>query len=418
MLQTTDRFDGQKMPILSFLLGVILMGACLRAPITAVGVLISSIRADLGLSAAAAGMITTIPLLAFAFVSPFVSAIGRKKGYERTLALGLLVTLCGCLLRSVFGVAGLFAGMTATAYADVLAPTVIKLRKPDAIGIYMGIYAVAMAVGSGIAAAISAPLAVRLPMGWKGALLLWAILLAAGAALWYVLHLGRPEGKIAGSAAEEATVSESTGAETVGAVAMTAKATGTKSLYKDAMAWWVTIMTGVQSLLYYCFVAWLPTILADKGFAAETAGALTTLNQLAGLPMSFFIPILAARKKEQKGLALLMGAVYLGGMGLLFATTDGTFIAVALILAGLGAGSAMSLGTTVLTLRAADADCAARLAGMSQLAGYLLAAVGPTMFGFLYDRTGGWTAGFMCMFAAILVMTATGVLAGRNRKIG
>ena len=49
------------------LVTVILTSCCLRAPITGIGSLIGVIQSDLGLNSTVAGLLSTIPLLMFAF---------------------------------------------------------------------------------------------------------------------------------------------------------------------------------------------------------------------------------------------------------------------------------------------------------------------------------------------------------------
>ena len=60
------------------LLGIIFITVNLRAPLTSVGPLVELIRNDLHISNTLAGMITTLPLLAFAFFSPFVPKLGKE----------------------------------------------------------------------------------------------------------------------------------------------------------------------------------------------------------------------------------------------------------------------------------------------------------------------------------------------------
>jgi CP family cyanate transporter-like MFS transporter len=66
--------------------GIVLVAVNLRASITAVGPIVDDIRADLGLSSASAGLLTTLPVLAFAGASPVAVPLSRRIGIERTLA--------------------------------------------------------------------------------------------------------------------------------------------------------------------------------------------------------------------------------------------------------------------------------------------------------------------------------------------
>ena len=62
------------------LLGIILLGMILRTPITSVGAIIGPLKNLLEINNTVAGLITTIPLIAFAIFSPFVAKISNKIG--------------------------------------------------------------------------------------------------------------------------------------------------------------------------------------------------------------------------------------------------------------------------------------------------------------------------------------------------
>ena len=64
----------------SVLILIILIACNLRAPITGVGSLTNTIREGLNLSAGMMGALTTVPLLAFAVISPFAAKISRTIG--------------------------------------------------------------------------------------------------------------------------------------------------------------------------------------------------------------------------------------------------------------------------------------------------------------------------------------------------
>lgn len=110
--------------------GIICVAAALRAPFTSVGPLLEMIRDDLGLSNTLAGAITTLPLLAFALLSPFAPQLARKVGLANILMLAMLTLSMGILVRSASGTVTLFAGTTmiglSIAVCNVLLPGLIK----------------------------------------------------------------------------------------------------------------------------------------------------------------------------------------------------------------------------------------------------------------------------------------------------
>ena len=95
---------------MALLAGILLIAANLRAPFTGLPPLLGSIQADFGLGTTAAGALTTLPLLAFALVSPFGALLARKYGLERALFGALVLIALGIALRSAGTPWGLYAG--------------------------------------------------------------------------------------------------------------------------------------------------------------------------------------------------------------------------------------------------------------------------------------------------------------------
>src|SRR4028118_1199935 len=95
---------------LLLVLAIVLLAANLRPALTGVAPLIGQIRADTGISNGVAGLLTTLPLLAFGVLSPIAPRVARRFGMERVLLASLFVLAAGILLRSAGAVATLFLG--------------------------------------------------------------------------------------------------------------------------------------------------------------------------------------------------------------------------------------------------------------------------------------------------------------------
>src|SRR5699024_5598186 len=171
---------------LLLLIGIILVDSNLRVPITSVGALITFIREDLGISNATAGMITTLPLIAFAILSPFAPKISKRIGMERTIALSLVVLLIGIILRSITGISILFIGtaLISLAIGNVLIPGIIKMNFPLKIGLMTGIYAVFMNIFGALGSGLSVPISSIGNLGWRGALAIWGVLTVIALLIW------------------------------------------------------------------------------------------------------------------------------------------------------------------------------------------------------------------------------------------
>jgi len=173
---------------------------------------------------------------------------------------------------------------------------------------------------------------------------------------------------------------------------------------------------GLQSLLFYALIAWLPEILRADGASARTGGLMLGLMQLVSLAATVGVPILAGRRREQTALAAAGCAICLAGFtGLLAFGADGALLWSVLL--GLGTGATFALGLTLFILRAADEAGTAALSGMAQSVGYGIAAIAPPALGALHDATGSWFAPLVALLAVTVATWVTGVASGRDRLV-
>ena len=92
------------------LAAVLLAGLNLRGAIAAVGPVLPDVRADLGLSPTAAGLLTTLPVLCFGAFAPVAPRLARRIGLETAVAGSLVLLAAGIALRLLTPVALLFTG--------------------------------------------------------------------------------------------------------------------------------------------------------------------------------------------------------------------------------------------------------------------------------------------------------------------
>jgi MFS transporter, CP family, cyanate transporter len=376
-------------------LGFVLLAANLRPALTSVAPLIGQIRSDTEISNGVAGLLTTLPLLAFSVLSPVAPRLARWFGMERMLLVSMLVLAVGILLRSAGEVATLFLGTAilgaAIAVGNVLLPSLVKREFPERVGLMTSIYSAALGFSAAIAAGASFPIAQQTAIGWQASLALWALLALVAAAAWL------PQIRSARRASASAETSQ-----------------GVSGLWRSPLAWQVTLFMGLQSLAYYVVLTWLPEILQEVGgMSASLAGWMLALAQVVGIASMFLAPVLADRRPSQYGIVLV--AVTLAGagtLGLLVAASTATALWVVLL--GLGQGACFSLALTFFALRAPDSEHSAALSGMAQSMGYLLAMVGPFLFGVLRDVTQAWTVPLVLLFAVAVCLLITGLGAARD----
>jgi MFS transporter, CP family, cyanate transporter len=384
------------------LVAILLLAANLRPAITSVAPLIERIRADAGVSNGVAGLLTALPLLAFAALSPVAPRLSRRFGAERAL-IGSMLALCGgILLRSsgTGGAAPLFAGTAvlgaAIAVGNVLLPGLVKREFPGRAGAVTSAYTVALGTSAAVAAGASVPLTRLLGPGWQAPLALWAAPAFLAAVAWIPLTrrgAGRPD------------ISDPPHASRVA------------NLWRSPLAWQVTAFMGLQSLGYYATLTWLPEILREGGTDAAMAGWLLALSQAVAIASMFVAPVAAGRRPSQRG--VVAASVALSGAGVLgLLVFGGVAGALWVTLLGLGQGACFSLALTLFALRAADPEHATALSGMAQSFGYLLAALGPPLFGVLRDWTGSWTVPLALLLAITACLLAAGLGAARDARVG
>ena len=379
-------------------LGFVLLAANLRPALTSVAPLIGQIRMDTGISNGVAGLLTGLPLLAFGLLSSVAPRLARRFGTERVLLASMLVLAAGIVLRSEGTVTALFLGTAvlgaAIALGNVLLPGLVKHGFPERAGLMTSVYVTAMAISAAIATGASFPIAGQAGIGWRGSLALWALLALVAAVAWFP--------KVRGPDAANA----STGTYR--------RVTG---LWRSPLAWQVTLFMGLQALAYYVTLTWLPEILQEEGgMSAAQAGWMLALAQVVVIPSMFLAPVLADRRPSQYG--VVVAAVTLTGAGTLgLLVAAGTATALWVVLLGLGQGACFSLALTLFALRATDPEHAAALSGMAQSVGYLLAAVGPFLFGVLRDATHSWTVPLALLLAVVVSLLVTGLGAARDAHV-
>jgi CP family cyanate transporter-like MFS transporter len=381
-------------PMLAFA-GLILIAANLRAPITEVAPLLQVLQSVFRLSPEQAGLLTAIPLAAFAVISPFVPRIARLYGIERTLFAALVLIACGIGLRSTGALAGLYLGTTiigvGIAFCNVLVPSLVKRDFPVKVSSVTGYCAITMGSTAALASGTAVPLATA--YGWQAALAAAIVLPLGAIALWTCLPRTAAAGDHHGPHARSGP-----------------------AVWRSPLAWQVTAFMGLNSFLYYVLVAWLPALLTASGYGAASAGSLHGLLQIAAAVPGLFLGPLIGRMKDQTLAAASMGALMALGLGGFAVLPE--FAALWTCLFGFGSGACVLLAFIFFGLRSGNPQQAAALSGMAQCVGYLLASTGPTLAGRLHDAAGGWL--LPLLFGALLgiAIAVVGWLAGRARTLG
>lgn len=362
------------------LFAIIVVGMCLRPSITGLGSLLRLIKPDLGLSDAVSGLLTTIPMIAFAVVSPMVGKINRRLGTAGTLCGGFALIAAGIVIRSFGGIVGLYLGTAmigcGIACGNVLMPAIIKSSFPQKYGLVTALNSTGLAISSAIASGVNYPLAAQAGLGWKLTMCIYAVLALLAICVWL------PVRKVSVQPGE---------------------ASGISGMMKSKTAWAVTLFLGIEALAFYSCTSWLATIFQFKGLDAATAGYYVSAFSLMGIPASFLVPTLAGMKKDQRAVTYCVVGAFLTGIVIMALTEDPTVLLIGALLAGFGCNGGFALSMAFIGFRTSNGSDAIQLSAMSQSIGYVIAAFGPIGMGLVNDALQNWNYN-LWLIAALLVV--------------
>ncbi|TDV53792.1 CP family cyanate transporter-like MFS transporter [Actinophytocola oryzae] len=374
--------------------GFLLIAANLRVALTSIGPLVETIRGDLHLTAGEAGFIGTLPLLTFAAVSPQVPRLTRRFGTDQMLWAALATLAAGIVARSLPVTGLLWVGTVllgaAIAVGNVLMPSLIKRDFPDRVSAVTGVYTAVIGIMASVAAGVAVPLAGTLPGGWRTSLGCWAGLVLVGLAVW-TPQITRQRG------------------------AAPAEPTKTATPWRSLLAWECAAFMALSACGFYTVQSWYSSILQSHGTSETTAGWLLFAYQFVGVIMSIVMPFVLARLRDQRGVAFVSALIAVSGyLGLLFLPD---LAVLWVLLTGIGAGGVFFLALAFFSLRAEDPRSSAALSGMGQSVGYLVAAFGPVLFGYLHDVTGDWRVPLAVLAGLTGVHALIGLRAGRDAHV-
>lgn len=383
-----------------FVPGIIVVGAVLRIPFTAIPPVLSNIANSLHVPVNSLGILTTIPLLMFAIFSSVAPMLAKKIGIERLFTLTLLAMIIGSFIR-IFNLPMLYIGTiiigAAIAMLNVLLPSAIMANAPTKIGRYTTIYSSAMAIASAIASAVAVPIV--LAGTWQTLILVLTAILVVAFFIWFpntknnhILNVDRP--------ADDTKKSS--------------------SIWRNKYAWMLLGFGGLQSYLFYTGLTWLPTLAQEAGVSQGLAGILAGVYSLLGLPISMFLPIMLTQISRQARKWLMVGFSFLGILGvilMLIPSSSFLFWLLINVLIGLSVGALFPYLLTAFSLKTNSANATAELSGMAQTGGYFLAAVGPASFGYFHSLFGSWVPGIIILAILTILMTVCLVFVEQVDKI-
>lgn len=382
---------------------IVLLGLNLRLLFGSTSAVLGDIRQAYRLDAGSAALLTTGPVVCLGVFAVVAPRAVRRWSVPVVLTWCSVLIAVGTALRGiptwpVLVLGTLLAGM-AIAAANVLGPILIRLFFPQRIGLLTGVFTALVSASAGIASGVTIPLDTYVFHSWRTTLMAWALpsLFAVAAMAQLASRLRRGRYRV-----HNPTVRSPTRSPT----------RWQAGVLRSPVAWAVTGFMGLQSLLAYSMIAWLPTIYRDRGVSAESAGLVLTALSIASIATALSTPMVATRVRNQSVLAV--GVVALSVVGLIGVLVGSVGAAVVwAILLGLGQGGQLSLALTLINLRAENAAVATSLSTMAQSVGYLVAAVGPMAAGVIHGSTDSWTVPLGVLLLVMIPLSVFGWMAGR-----
>ena len=366
--------------------GIIMIGVALRAPFTVLPVVLTDIADGLQVPVSSLGLLTSLPLIMFALCSVFAPRLAQKMSLEKLFALVLVVLTLGSLIR-VFNLPLLYTGTiilgAAIAVLNVLLPSLIQANQPHRIGFLTTLYITSMGLSITILSALAVPIVQM--SSWRG--LIWVSTLIC----FVILLVWLPNVKYS-----HRLESKQQGKQEQGA------------LLKNPRVWALILFGGLQSLLFYTSMTWLPTLGQQAGLSTDTTGLLAAIFSLISLPFSMTIPSLTARLKARQRLVMisLVSAAGLIGIAMLLIRTDSfAYWLVLNLLIGMSVSALLPYPMVTFSLKTSTPAQTAQLSGLAQTGGYILAAFGPSLFGYSFDLFHSWTPAILILLGLTVIMT-------------
>ena len=260
---------------LFFVLGIVLIGTVLRSPFTALPTILRDIAQGLGVEVSSLGILTSLPLLMFALFSTIASRLAQKIGLEHLFTYCLLLLTIGSVIR-IFNLPLLYLGTlivgASIAIFNVLLPSMIQANQPQKISLLTTLYVTAMGISTAIASYLSVP--ITQASSWKGLILVLSFLCLVTLLVWLPNH--RHNHYLEGQ--QEKKSKENT--------------------LKSKSVWAIIVFGGLQSLLFYTSMTWLPTMAISAGLSNSDAALLASIFSLISIPFSMTIPSLTTHLSD------------------------------------------------------------------------------------------------------------------------
>ncbi|CAG6371745.1 TPA: CynX/NimT family MFS transporter [Streptococcus pneumoniae] len=382
---------------LFFVPGIILIGVSLRTPFTVLPIILGNISQGLEVEVSSLGVLTSLPLLMFTLFSPFSTQLAQKIGLEHLFTYSLFFLTIGSLIRLI-NLPLLYLGTlmvgASVAVINVLLPSLIQANQPKKIGFLTTLYVTSMGIATALASYLAVP--ITQASSWKGLILLLTLLCLATFLVWLPNH--RYNHRLAPQTKQKSQI----------------------KVMRNKQVWAIIIFSGFQSLIFYTVMTWLPTMSIHAGLSSHEAGLLTSILSLISIPFSMTIPSLTtslSTRNRQLMLTLVSLAGVVGISMLFFPINNFIYWLTIHLLIGTATSALFPYLMVNFSLKTSAPEKTAQLSGLSQTGGYILAAFGPTLFGYSFDLFHSWVPAVSALLLIYILMTVALFTVDRADKI-
>ena len=382
---------------LFFVPGIILIGVSLRTPFTVLPIILGDISQGLGVEVSSLGVLTSLPLLMFTLFSLFSTRLAQKIGLEHLFTYSLFFLTIGSLIRLI-NLPLLYLGTlmvgASIAVINVLLPSLIQANQPKKIGFLTTLYVTSMGIATALASYLAVP--ITQASSWKGLIILLTLLCLATFLVWLPNH--RYNHRLAPQTKQKSQT----------------------KVMRNKQVWAVIVFAGFQSLLFYTAMTWLPTMAIHAGLSSHEAGLLTSIFSLISIPFSMTIPSLTTSlsTRNRQLMLTLVSLAGVVGISMLFFPISNFFYWLAIhLLIGTATSALFPYLMVNFSLKTSAPEKTAQLSGLSQTGGYILAAFGPTLFGYSFDFFHSWVPAVAALLLVDILMTVALFTVDRADKI-
>lgn len=382
---------------LFFVPGIILIGVSLRTPFTVLPIILGNISQGLEVEVSSLGVLTSLPLLMFTLFSPFSTQLAQKISLEHLFTYSLFFLTIGSLIRLI-NLPLLYLGTlmvgASVAVINVLLPSLIQANQPKKIGFLTTLYVTSMGIATALASYLAVP--ITQASSWKGLILLLTLLCLATFLVWLPNH--RYNHRLAPQTKQKSQI----------------------KAMRNKQVWAIIIFSGFQSLIFYTVMTWLPTMSIHAGLSSHEAGLLTSILSLISIPFSMTIPSLTtslSTRNRQLMLTLVSLAGVVGISMLFFPINNFIYWLAIHLLIGTATSALFPYLMVNFSLKTSAPEKTAQLSGLSQTGGYILAAFGPTLFGYSFDLFHSWVPSVAALLLIDILMTVALFTVDRADKI-